>query len=92
MSAMTPAASGVPATGAGAPRAPVGRRRHHMLRQGSYVVLDLNTAWHASKHLDITASLVNALDRKYSDSSANNLQNISLGLPRIVTVGLRARF
>jgi outer membrane receptor protein involved in Fe transport len=62
------------------------------LRQGSYVVLDLNTAWHASKHLDITASLVNALDRKYSDSSANNLQNISLGLPRIVTVGLRARF
>jgi iron complex outermembrane receptor protein len=63
-----------------------------LLRQGSYVVLDLNTSWHVSKHLDLTASLVNALDRQYSDTSANNPQNLNLSLPRVVTAGLRARF
>jgi outer membrane receptor protein involved in Fe transport len=63
-----------------------------LLRQGSYVVLNLNTSWHLGKSLDLSASLVNALDRKYSDTSANNPQNVSLSLPRTVTVGLRARF
>jgi iron complex outermembrane receptor protein len=63
-----------------------------LLRQGSYVVLDLNTTWHLGKRLDLSASLVNALDRRYSDSSANNPQNISSSLPRTITVGLRARF
>ena len=63
-----------------------------LLRQGSYVVLDLNTSWHLGQHLDLTAALVNALDRQYSDSSANNPQNIGLSLPRNITVGLRARF
>ena len=63
-----------------------------LLRQGSYVVLNLNTSWHLGKHFDLTASLVNALDRRYTDTSANNPQSISLSLPRVVTVGLRARF
>jgi iron complex outermembrane receptor protein len=63
-----------------------------LFRQGSYVVLNLNTSWRLGKHLDLSAALVNALDRAYSDSSANNPQNVSLSLPRTVTLGLRARF
>jgi outer membrane receptor protein involved in Fe transport len=62
------------------------------LRQGSYVVLNLSTAWRLNPRFDVSGSITNAFDREYSDSSANNPQNLSLSQPRTFTAGFRARF
>ena len=60
--------------------------------QASYTVLNLSTTYRLDKNVDLSASVVNLFDRRYSDGSANNPQSIMVALPRAVTLGLRARF
>jgi outer membrane receptor for ferric coprogen and ferric-rhodotorulic acid len=62
------------------------------LRQGGYTVTDLGLGYQATPELKLSASLVNAFDTRYTDTSASNPQSLSLGLPRSLTVGAHAWF
>jgi outer membrane receptor protein involved in Fe transport len=62
------------------------------LRQGGYTVTDLGLGYQATPELKLSASLVNAFDTRYTDTSASNPQSLSLALPRSLTVGAHAWF
>ncbi len=62
------------------------------LRQGGYAVVNLGAGYRISPALEVSGSLVNAGDKRYTDSSASNPQGVSQALPRSLSVGLRGRW
>jgi iron complex outermembrane receptor protein len=62
------------------------------VKQGAYSILSLNSAYRFTKDLEGYVTVVNLLDKQYTDSSASNLQGRSLALPRTLMTGLKVRF
>ena len=62
------------------------------MQQGGYTVFNLSTTYRVKEHIEWFASIVNLTDKQYTDSSASNLQGVSVAMPRTVTSGLKFRF
>lgn len=62
------------------------------LRQGGYAVANLGASYRVSPAIEVSGSVVNIGDKRYTDSGASNVQGITEALPRMVSVGFRARF
>ncbi len=62
------------------------------VKQGGYTLLSASSTYRVNKSLDVFASVVNLTDKRYSDSSASNIQSTVLAMPRTITTGLRTRF
>ena len=52
----------------------------------------ISTTYRVKEHIEWFASIVNLTDKRYTDSSASNLQAVSLAMPRTFTSGLKFRF
>ncbi len=61
-------------------------------RQGGYSVVNVGASYRVSQAVEISGSVVNLGDKRYTDGSASNLQGISYALPRTYSVGVRAHF
>jgi iron complex outermembrane receptor protein len=59
------------------------------MRQGGYTVLDVGLSHRIDPGLELTSTVANLGNRRYTDASASNAQGISLALPRVVSLGLR---
>ncbi len=62
------------------------------VQQGGYTVFNASTTWRLRSNIEWFASVVNLTDKRYTDSSASNLQGISLAMPRTIATGVKARF
>lgn len=62
------------------------------LRQGGYTTVNLGASMRIVRGQSLFLSVVNATDKAFTDSSANNRQSIALALPRTATLGWRAQF
>ena len=62
------------------------------VQQGGYTVFNASTTWRFRSNAEWFASVVNLTDKRYTDSSASNLQGISLAMPRTIATGVKAKF
>jgi iron complex outermembrane receptor protein len=62
------------------------------LRQGGTTVANLGASYRIGPSIELTGSVTNLGDKRFTDSSASNLQGVSYALPRVVSVGMRGRF
>lgn len=60
--------------------------------QGGYALLGAGTTYRINKNLGVFAPAVNLSNKRYSHTSANNIQSIVLAMPLGMTTGLRTWF
>ncbi len=63
-----------------------------LFRQGGYTVLDFSSTYKFAHGLSVSASIQNILNKVYTDSSASNLQGVTIAMPRAISVTLRQSF
>ena len=62
------------------------------MQQGGYTVFNASTSYRLKDNMEWFASIVNLTDKKYTDSSASNIQGVSFAMPRTITSGLKFKF
>ena len=61
------------------------------VKQGGYTVFNASTSYRINRTADWFASIVNITDKVYTDSSASNVQGMSIAMPRTFMTGLRMK-
>jgi outer membrane receptor for ferric coprogen and ferric-rhodotorulic acid len=62
------------------------------VQQGGYAVVNLSAGYRASPTVEVWGAIVNAGDKRYTDSSASSPPGIGLAAPRAFNVGLRGHW
>jgi iron complex outermembrane receptor protein len=62
-----------------------------LLRQGGYSVINAATSYTLSPRLQLSGSVTNIADKRYTDSSASNRQGISYAMPRTWSLAVTVR-
>ena len=64
----------------------------HTIPQGGFAVVNLASSYRLDRDLEIYGSIANAFNEKYSDSATTSASSSTLGLPFMLTAGLRWQF
>ncbi len=62
------------------------------MQQGGYTVFNASTSYRLKDNMEWFASIVNLSDKRYTDSSASNIQGVVGAMPRTLTTGLKLKF